>query len=266
MPNLERPRAMAVALALLLAVVGGLTSSAPAGADDRTRPVLLLHGWSVSSDTDCSGTFDRMIGQLQAEGFTGPFIKVGYYSGNTGCDVNLQDWGDVGDGTPFDELGQVFSQYVYSTFTSQGVTVDVVGYSMGGVVARAGIYGSGSGQGGFSPPIAVEDAVTLGSPHQGAAWYTNVCFWGQCAAMRPGSSQVAWLNGNGDPQGAGGTDWTVIGSDEDAVVPADSALSMSVPAARKARYGDVPHTGSGNYMGRTDVTSRAATALAVSGS
>lgn len=58
----------------------------------------------------------------------------------------------------------------------------------------------------------------------------------------------------------------MVGSDDDAVVPADSALSMSVPDARRACDADVPHTGGSNDMGRTDVTTRAATALAVPGS
>ena len=66
----------------------------------------------------------------------------------------------------------------------------------------------------------------------------------------------------GNPQGVGGTEWTAFGSEADAVTPVDSALKIDVPANRKVRYTDVPHTGSDNYMGRAAIVTRAATALA----
>ncbi len=111
----------------------------------------------------------------------------------------------------------------------------------------------------------VEDAVSLGGPHQGAAWYSNLCLWGQCTSLKPGATDISWLNQNGNPQGKYGTDWTNIGSNGDWVVPASSATSMSIPVAAKVIYANVPHTGSSNYMGDTTCTTRAGVGLANAG-
>jgi len=267
-----RPRARAGALIAAVLVTSALAlgvglAPRPAGAagGDRTRPVLLVHGYSFSNDTSCAGTFDRMISQMRAEGFTGPFVRVGYYSGNTGCDVNLRSWGSVGDSSSWKTIAKAFSQYVYSTYTARGIAVDVVGYSMGGNIARGAVYGSSIRESGFSAPIRVEDVVTLGAPHKGAAWYTSFCLWGQCASLKPSSSDISWLNRNGNPQGVGGTDFTVIGSNADSVVSASSATYMTVPVERKVVYASVPHTGSSNYMGTPAVVTRAGDALALLG-
>ena len=63
-------------------------------------------------------------------------------------------------------------------------------------------------------PKAVRIVVTLGTPHNGAAWYSNLCLWGQCTGLKPGSSELNWLNQNGNPQGKTGTEFTTIGSTE----------------------------------------------------
>ncbi len=266
-PRRRRSLLFVVILVLLGSLVVGGSVAAPAGAATgvRNRPVLLVHGYSLTNGTDCRDTFDRMIGQMRSEGFTGPFIRVGYYSGDTGCDVNLRSWGRVGNSSSWKTIAKAFSQYISSTYTSRGTAVDVVGYSMGGDIARGAVYGSSIRESGFSAPVRVEDVVTLGSPHQGAAWYSNLCLWGQCASLKPGSSDIRWLNRNGNPQGLGGTDFTVIGSNGDWVVPTSSAISMSVPSARKVVYANVPHTGSSNYMGTPAVVTRAGSALALAG-
>lgn len=265
----RRRRSLLLVAALLLTgtlAVGG-SVAAPAGAAGgvRNRPVLLVHGYSLSNGTDCGDTFDRMIGQMRAEGFTGPFIRVGYYSGDTRCDVNMRSWGNVGNSSSWKTIAKAFSQYIYSTYSSRGVTVDVVGYSMGGDIARGAVYGSSIRESGFSPPVRVEDVVTLGTPHNGAAWYSNLCLWGQCASLKPDSSDIKWLNRNGNPQGVGGTDFTTIGSNGDWVVSASSATYMTIPSARKVVYASVPHTGSSNYMGTPTVVTRAGDALALAG-
>lgn len=260
MANRRPPVVAAVVLAVgLLLAATGLTGCRP---DDKTKPVLLIHGWGLGADTDCGATFDRMIGQLRAAGFTGPFIRVGFYSGDTNCDMTLRSWGPVEDGSSFKVLAQAFSKYVYETFTKKGKAVDVVGYSMGGNVVRGAVYGASSKQSGFAAGnLKVEDVVTFGAPFDGAAWYSSFCLWGMCSSLKPGAADITWLNQNGDPQGVDGTEYTIFGSDDDAVTPVDSALHMSIPSARKVHLTDVPHTGSDNYMGRTDVVARAATAL-----
>jgi triacylglycerol esterase/lipase EstA (alpha/beta hydrolase family) len=245
-----------------------LATPAPAQAytANRTKVVLFVHGYNpTSNSTDCGGDFNRMISQLRSEGFTGSMVRVGYYSGDVNCDVNLRSYGSVGNSSSWKEISKAFSKYVYAQYTSKGIAVDVVGYSMGGLIARGGVWGSQKAESGFSAPIDVEDVVTLGTPHQGAAWYSNLCLWGQCTGLKPGSSELNWLNQNGNPQGRYGTDWTNIGSNGDWVVPSSSATSMSISAAQKVIYSNVPHTGSSNYMGNSTVTTRAGNGLANAG-
>jgi triacylglycerol esterase/lipase EstA (alpha/beta hydrolase family) len=230
------------------------------------KPVLLVHGYNATSNsTDCGDAFDSMINQLRAAGFTGPMVKVGFYSGDTNCDVNLRSYGSFGNSDSWKTVAKAFSNYVYRDYTSRGVTVDVVGYSMGGLIARGAIWGSQKGDGGFAPPIDVEDAVTLGAPHTGAAWYSNACLWGQCRSLRPGASEFSWLNQDRNPQGRYGTEWTTFGSPNDWVAPLESATAMDLPAEREPVYNDVSHMGLPgdypDYMHAGEVVAHAASAL-----
>lgn len=252
--------AVAAASALLVSTAPG---AAEAHTANRSKVVLFVHGYNpTSNSTDCGGDFDRMIGQLRSEGFTGTMVKVGFYSGDVNCNVNLRSYGSFGNSSSWKEIAKAFSTYVYATYTSRGVAVDVVGYSMGGLIARGGVYGAQKGESGFSAPIDVEDVVTLGTPHQGAAWYSNACFFGQCATLKPGAADIAWVNQNGNPQGRNGTDWTNLASNGDWVTPAASGSSMAIAGTAKVVYADVPHTGSSNYMGNRTVTTRAGLGLA----
>ena len=113
---------------------------------------------------------------------------------------------------------------------------------MGGLIARGAVYGSAKGESGFSKPIDVEDGVTLAAPHSGAAWYSYLCLWGQCSTLKPGAGDIKWLNQDGNPQGKNGTDWTVTGSSADDVVPLDSAMHLTLPAAQKVAFSNVEHS------------------------
>ena len=259
----RRPLALVAGLLAVLALLVGSATPVDAYTANKSKVVLFIHGYNpTSNSTDCGATFDRMIGQLQSEGFTGAMVKVGFYSGDVNCNVNLRSYGSFSDSSSWKAISKAFSTYVYQQYTSQGITVDVVGYSMGGLIARGGVYGAQKAESGFSAPIDVEDVVTLGAPHQGAAWYSNLCLWGQCTSLKPGSTDINWLNQNGNPQGRFGTDWTNIGSNGDAVVPTASATSMSIAASAKVIYANIPHTGSGNYMGNTTSTTRTGVGLA----
>ncbi len=262
-PRAAKPLALLVAVVSALALLLGPATSAAAHTVNRTKVVLLVHGYNpTSNSTDCGSTFDRMIGQLRNEGFSGQMVRVGFYSGDVNCDVNLRSYGSFSDSSSWKSVSKAFSTYVYNTYTSKGIPVDVVGYSMGGLIARGGVYGAQKAESGFSAPIDVEDVVTLGTPHKGAAWYSNFCFWGQCSSLKPGATDINWVNQNGNPQGRYGTDWTNIGSNGDSVTPADSATSMSIASSAKVIYSSIPHTGSGNYMGNTTSTTRTGTGLA----
>ena len=262
-------RAAGLAAAALVATLGGVIVSSPAGATpapSKAPTVLFVHGFSATAGTDCSGTFGNMISQMRADGFTGGLTTVGYYSGDTNCAVNLHGYGSYGDGDPFTTIGQALSWYIYDTFTRNGTSVNAVGYSMGGIVLRAAVYGASIGAAGYSPPINVGRAVTLGAPHDGAAWYATACVivgWTQCAAMVSGSSELDWLNQNGNPQGSAGTSWTTFGSTDDDVVPSSSATYMSLPAAQKIVFDNVSHTGlfHPDYMDAWSVVNLAGDAL-----
>jgi triacylglycerol esterase/lipase EstA (alpha/beta hydrolase family) len=243
------------------AVTIGAASSAAALVPNKSNTVLFVHGYNpTSNSTDCGGDFDSMISQMRSEGFTGSLIKVGYYSGDVNCNVNLHSYGSYGDSDSWKKIAAAFSNYVYSQFSSRGITVDVVGYSMGGLVARGAVYGALSGASGFSSPINISDAVTLGTPHNGAAWYSNGCASGtQCSTLAPGSADLNWLNQNGNPQGTQGTTWNTYGSYQDDVVPWDSAIYMSIPISRKIVFSNISHTGAfhPNYMHSWDVVNSA---------
>jgi hypothetical protein len=264
-----RRSGLGLALVALSLLTGVLTAgTAEARTNNRSKVVLFVHGYNpTSTSTNCGGDFDTMISQMRAEGFTGSLVKVGWYSGDTNCNVNLHSYMSYGDRDSWRTIGKAFSWYVYNTYTSRGITVDVVGYSMGGLISRGAILGSSRGDSGYAPSIDVEDEVTLGTPHQGAAGYSNLCFWGQCASMKPGSGDISWLNGNGNPQGRYGTEWTNIGSYQDDVVPYASATSMSIPSANKVIYSNISHTGAfhPNYMHSGTVITRAGNGLANSG-
>jgi hypothetical protein len=243
----------------MLLVVALVAFGATGCRETKDKVVLYVHGWSLTGGSDCDGTFAEMIDRLGDDGFTGEAVTVGFYTGDTNCDMTLRDWGSFDNSSSWKEIAKAFSHYVWETYTSQGVTVDVVGYSMGGLIARGAVYGASIGAPGFSPPIDVEDAVTFGTPHNGAN-VAAICLWGQCATMKPGSADINWVNADGNPQGAKGTEWTVFGSEADIVTLVDSGLHMDVPSERKVRLTDVPHTGD-NYMHREPVVLRAAEAL-----
>lgn len=264
-PPVHRRRAVSlVAFALLAATAFGVLGASPAEArtNTRSKPVLFVHGYNpTSNSTDCGGDFDAMISQLRSQGFTGAMVKVGFYSGDVNCNVNLRSYGSFGNSDSWKQISKAFSNYVYREYTSKGIAVDVVGYSMGGLITRGGIYGSQKGESGFSAPIDVEDVVTLGTPHNGAAWYSNLCLWGQCSSLKPGATDIAWLNQNGNPQGRNGTEFTTIASNGDWVTPTASGLYMSIPSTNKVTYSSVPHTGGSNYMHNSTVITRSGNAL-----
>jgi hypothetical protein len=262
-------RVAAGSAAVVLAItLFGVLGASPAGArtDNKSKPVLFVHGYNpTSNSTDCGGDFDAMISQLRSQGFTGQMIKVGFYSGDVNCNVNLRSYGSFGNSDSWKQISKAFSNYVYTQFTSKGIAVDVVGYSMGGLITRGGVYGAQKGEAGFSAPIDVEDVVTLGTPHNGAAWYSNLCLWGQCTSLKPGATDIKWLNQNGNPQGRNGTEFTAVASNGDWVTPTASGLYMSIPSSNKVTYSSVPHTGSSNYMHTSSVITRSGNGLAYGG-
>jgi pimeloyl-ACP methyl ester carboxylesterase len=255
----RRRSVRAVALAATLLVTAGVTACQPRP-PAKDRPVIFIHGWSAfGNGVDCTSSFGSLETSLRAAGFTGPMVTIGFYDADRNCDVSLRDWGSIDNGTSWRELSKVFSRYVYETYTKHGIAVDVVGHSMGGLIVRGAVKGTSAREAGFSAPLKVEDVVTLAAPHEGAAWYSSGCLWGQCSGLKPGASEITWVKQDGNPQGVDGTEWTVLGSGADDVVPAASALAMFIPEARKVRYNGLEHS---DYQSNATAQARVAKALA----
>ena len=140
-------RLATVLLCCALPLVASVASAGVADArtNNRSKVVLFVHGYNpTSTNTNCGSDFDTMISQMRSQGFTGAMVKVGYYSHDSNCNVNLHNYGSYGDRDSWKSIGKAFSKYVYNTYTSKGIAVDVVGYSMGALISRAGVYGARS--------------------------------------------------------------------------------------------------------------------------
>lgn len=240
--DLRRVRpALAMAVLGAVLVAGSLTGCRPAEA--RDRPIVLVHGWNAfGGGADCDSVFGSLEASLRDQGFTGDIVTVAFYDSDRNCDVDLADFGSITNSTSWRDLSKAFSRFVYDTYTSEGVVIDALGHSMGGLIIRGAVLGTSRGEAGFSAPVRIEDAVTLAAPHDGAAWYSSLCFWGQCAGLKPGNADLRWLQEVGDPQSENGTEWTVVGSSSDGVVPLDSALLMEIPEERRIARDGVGHS------------------------
>lgn len=229
----------------VLAVVGTLVSSvislqsalgAPTRNDSQNEPVYFVHGihgfgLSETPGHDCNGYWGSAINKFRALGWTGSLYSVAYYAGDTNCSIRIAS-GTAH--TSITEYGRLLAWEIYNRHSRYGRSVDIVAHSLGGLVARAAITGTARyGLPNWPPYIYVEDAVTIGTPHNGTG-IARGCFYAQCVEMRPGSAFLNWLADNA--QANGGTDWTMIGTDDDYFVPAASATTESGGAGHYVRY------------------------------
>ena len=240
-----------VAVAVLL---GANVPGAEARTDNRSKPTVYVHGYNAFGDgTDCN-MWNTMDNTLNTWGNTGAKSTVKYYFGDTNCTHSLQSYGTNGKHydpgyanwdryVRLEHLGYRLAWMLYTVYSRNGVTVDVVSHSMGGLITRYALAQVARKHVDFPPYLYVEDSVTLGTPHAGTGW-ADLCWTTQCEQMRPGSAFVNWLASYApNPQGSGGTDWTTVGSYDDEVVSEGSAISMS--AAHKVQYlgsADVAHS------------------------
>jgi hypothetical protein len=246
-----------IVLAVVAAVIGLQAAPAEARTDNRSKPVVYVHGYNPFGDgADCN-MWNTMDNTFRSWGLTGQKVTVKYYFGDTNCTHNLQSYGTNGrhydPGTTWDRyvrlehLGYRLAWMIYNQFSSRGITVDVVSHSMGGLITRYALAQTARRHADFPPYLYVEDSVTLGTPHAGTGW-ANWCWTTQCSQMRPGSSFVNWLAANApNPQGSGGTDWTAVGAYDDEIVSESSAVSMS--AAHKIQYLDSANVYHSDYYG-----------------
>ena len=254
-----RGRRVAALMAALVVMGLLLPSGAFARTNSKDKITVFLHGFN---GRNCTQDWRELMLDMRANGFTGPFYVVKYMSSDSTCDlsgisnalnVSLFEYGahsgpyghtgsSHDNNTDIRHLAWHFAHWLRA-YVPGDPPVDVVGHSMGGLIVR---YALGK-QSGDWPALNIEDVVTLGSPHAGvnfASWNGTV----QGDQMEPTSFFIGWLaQYAANPQGPGGTEWTVIGSSGDVIVPRVTATNMN--AAERVRYGLLPWPiGHGEYM------------------
>ena len=229
------------ALVLTLALQHSTASAVDARTDDTSKITIFIHGFGGAN---CESDWGFLIDHMRASGWTGGFYVLKFLAGDSNCNArpavamgcmnctgSHSFWfGHAGtthdNNTSIRHLSWHLANYIATNFTARGLTVDVVAHSMGGLMIRYALAKQGVDS---FPQIMVEDVITLGSPHTGAS-FAALTGTTQGAEMEPTSTLITWLKASAkNPQGIGGTDWTVIGSHGDLIVQEDSATAMSVP-------------------------------------
>jgi triacylglycerol lipase len=134
-------------------------------ANDR-HPVLVIHGiWKTQA------TFQRMIRHLENQGFTVHGLDLSPNDGSAGID----------------HLAGKVKDYIDAAFP-EGAPIDLIGFSMGGIVSRYYIQRLGGIE-------RVRRFITISSPHHGTHWARTRDLAGY-VHMRPNSPFLADLNGD----------------------------------------------------------------------
>ena len=213
-----------VALAVVLLLPGGSGRSGTAVSQDRPGPVLLVPGYGGSTQS-----LQSLADRLTAAGRDTTVVAL---PGNGTGDLRASA----------DALATTATAVLDRTGAQ---SVDVVGYSAGGLVARLWVADGGDD--------VVRRVITLGSPHHGTSLADlagNVapdqCPEG-CQQMDPDSELLAQLNA--DDETPDGPTWVSIWTTQDeTVTPPDSArldgaLNMtvqSVCANARMSHGGLP--------------------------
>jgi pimeloyl-ACP methyl ester carboxylesterase len=261
--------ARSVALAAVAAAALAMLAPAAEGrTDNRSKPIVFVHGLDAfgTAGADCN-MWNNMANTLTSWGWSSTKAKIRYYEGDSNCNYSVDGHGSHathfgGSGehngagtshtadTQIEHLGYHLAWAVYNNWSRNGMTVDLVGHSMGGLIARYAIAQVQRGHGDFPPYVYVEDVVTLGTPHGGSGW-GDWCPWAdQCDQIGGDDYLMGWLRTNAsNPQGSGGTDWTAIGSYDDGLVSEGSAVDMG--AAHKVNYLGSMNVGHSDYYNQT---------------
>jgi pimeloyl-ACP methyl ester carboxylesterase len=178
----------------------------PGARREGPRPIIVLHGYAMNR-----ANFLPLAFRLARAGL-GPIVGFEYWTlGRTAAAARQLAW---------------FVEHVQALTGSP--QVDIIGHSMGGVVARYFVaLGGGDG--------AVHRLITIGSPHGGA----DVARVGIGHANRElfvGSKLITRLAAAPRPQL---TRMTTILSESDAMVPA--AMQAEIPGAERIVYRDLGH-------------------------
>ena len=214
-------------IALVLAVVGGVgfvrTHRTQSPDQSRPGPVLLVPGYGGSA-----GSLAPLARALRAGG----------------RDVTLVELPDQARGDLGQQADSLATTAAAAMLRTGATSLDVVGYSAGGVVARLWVTTGGGGS-------MVRRLVTLGSPHHGTELarlgtvVSGTCPLA-CQQLDPGSALLAQLDNQPLPIGLVVLSvWTTL---DDVVIPPQSAVIDGVPSpslqsicpADASRHGDLP--------------------------
>src|SRR5262249_13364606 len=130
-------------------------------------------------------------------------VTVGFIRGDHNCDMTI---GKGGPWTPIDDIGKALADEVDKQFSARGIPAVLVGQSMGGLFVQSALAQAGSNGG--PPFLLVPRAVTISSPHRGTDALKR-CGYIECREMAYRSAFLRHLEP--DPQGRGGTVWTLFG-------------------------------------------------------
>ena len=132
------------------------------------NPVVWLHGWSSDGSL-----WNDLQAQMVQSGFasTDDFLTLSYYSGGLGFTT----------ASPIEEVAQAVSREIMNFYEERndGVPMDVVAHSMGGLVFRSMIA-----QQCFVDNSILDRYITLGTPHYGQ----NATISYQAQQMKYGSN------------------------------------------------------------------------------
>jgi hypothetical protein len=228
----RRLRVTCVSLAALMAMAVA-ASPASAREDDAKNPVVLVAGSDHADPADCKALFGKLKARLQAmtvnvheqpQRFTGGIETVGPLPADRNCNTTLEA------GDSFVPMAKALAKHISDKYSSKGTVVDVVAQGTGGLLLR---YALGKqGDSGW-PELLVEDAVTVGTPHDGSARLAQGCPRREICQQMDKDAAGAGLFGElagerfGAPQGKNGTDWSTIASAGDELVETDSANGMA---------------------------------------
>jgi triacylglycerol lipase len=155
------------------------------------NPVVLLHGID-----DTSVLFRHMVPQLERAGLQTHAMNLVPRNGDAGLDL----------------LASQVAAWIEANFAAEQ-SIDLVGFSMGGLVARYYIQRLGGVE-------RVRRFIKMSSPHKGT--WTAFLRWNRGARqMRPGSDFLEDLNR--DSATLGRIEFTTIWTPFDLIVPADSS-------------------------------------------
>jgi pimeloyl-ACP methyl ester carboxylesterase len=222
-------------------------------------PVILVHGYNAN--TTCPGvdnaaywrnTMVEMTLATRGNIPAADVVPVSYYQ----CDLNGVDIAGYGPGVtrpvvratgetkpqagfgsnaPITRISKDFAWFVYNEYSLKGRQVNIIGHSMGGLIAREALRRVQAGDVGMPPTLDVKKVLTVATPHNGLNFLcgNNV----QCSDMKEGSTFLTKLQTNAAPQGSNGTEWWAMATAGEGVgsgsfaskcdfVPTDSAIAV----------------------------------------